>query len=409
MLKNRNPDCLRPSCIPVLLLHMSRWVSILLLITVPLAAQAYKEIIDIGILWGNRPASVLVSVEIGGYSVLGDNTELRKLQMGQTCVFTCIGSQVEITSGGKSLGKFYKVKLQRDTWGSQFNLRGLEPSTDKRIYPDQLLISAMQGKLKLINNVYLEHYIAGVVEAESGTKQGYEYYKVQAIIARTYALSNLNKYSEFGFNLCDRVQSQVFKGISRGNPEIIRAVTATRGLVIVDSDINLIQAVFHSNSGGQTVNSEDAWSKPVRYLRSVPDTFSVGMPHYTWSTFIDRQKWVDYLMKKFKYPVHDSAALQHAINFNPTFRGNFLIEDSQIVPLKDVRKDWGLKSTYFTIRSEGEYVYFEGKGYGHGVGLSQEGAMRMAEAGIAYNKILHHYYKDVHLIHLSALSFFKGD
>jgi stage II sporulation protein D len=360
-------------------------------------------------MWGNRPSSILLSVDKGGYSLNGDGAELRKLIEDQTCVVTCDGAQLEVTSGGKSLGKFYQVKLIRNSWGSQFNLKSLAPAIEKRTYPDQLYITALSGRLKLVNNVYLEHYIAGVVEAESGTKQGYEYYKVQAVIARTYALSNLGKFKEHGFNLCDRVQSQVFKGVSKGNPEIIRAVTATRGLVIVDSDINLIQAVFHSNSGGQTVNSEDAWSQPVRYLRSVPDTFSRDMPHYTWSTFIDKNKWLDYLQKKYKYPVDDSAYLQQALFFNPPERRGTLCDTKPYIALKDIRKDWDLKSTYFTIRSEGEYVYFEGKGFGHGVGLSQEGAMRMAEAGIAYNKILHHYYKDVHLIHLSALSFFRGE
>jgi stage II sporulation protein D len=388
---------------------MRRLIAISLVGFLPFTSRAYKEVLDIGILWGNRPASVLVSVETGSYTLMGDNAEIRKLSEGQTCVFAISGAQVEVTSGGKTLGKFYKVNFQRNSWGGEFNLKSLEPKIEKRIYPDHLLVSSLHGKLKLINNVYLEHYIAGVVEAESGTKQGYEYYKVQAIIARTYALSNLNKYAEYGFNLCDRVQSQVFKGVSRGNPEILRAVNATRGLVIVDSDINLIQAVFHSNSGGQTANSEDAWSKPVRYLRSVPDTFSKDMPHYIWSTFIEKTKWLNYLNKKYKYPVEDSTSLLSVLSFNPSERQGTLCVGAPNIPLKEIRKDWSLKSTFFSIRTEGEYVYFEGKGFGHGVGLSQEGAMRMADAGISYNKILHHYYKDVHLIHLSALSFFKGD
>ena len=68
-----------------------------------------------------------------------------------------------------------------------------------------------------------------------------------------------------------------------------------------------------------------------------------------------------------------------------------------------------MRSTYFTIKEEENKIYIVGMGFGHGVGLSQEGAMRMAESGIVYNKILHYYYRDTHLIHLSALDFFRGE
>ena len=77
------------------------------------------------------------------------------------------------------------------------------------------------------------------------------------------------------------------------------------------------------------------------------------------------------------------------------------------IPLKIVRSDWKLKSTFFEAIPNGEYVYLSGRGFGHGTGLCQEGAMKMASSGFSYPDILHFYYKDVHLINMSALHFFR--
>ena len=99
------------------------------------------------------------------------------------------------------------------------------------------------------------------------------------------------------------------------------------------------------------------------------------------------------------------------LDYCPTERDRCLSPLAPNTLLKTIRIDWGFRSTFFSISEgeEGKYVYFEGRGFGHGVGLSQEGAMRMAELGIPYNKILKYYYKDTHLIHLSALDFFRGE
>ena len=79
------------------------------------------------------------------------------------------------------------------------------------------------------------------------------------------------------------------------------------------------------------------------------------------------------------------------------------------VPLEDVRHDWKLNSGYFAIHTIGENVVLEGRGFGHGVGLCQEGAMHMARTGMSYTDILHHYFTDVHLVDLSAIDFFRDE
>ena len=80
------------------------------------------------------------------------------------------------------------------------------------------------------------------------------------------------------------------------------------------------------------------------------------------------------------------------------------------IPLTQIRKDWKLKSTYFSIfdNSNGQLT-LKGKGFGHGVGLSQEGAMKMIELGYNFLDVLRFYYTDIHLIDMSMRDFYLLD
>ena len=102
-------------------------------------------------------------------------------------------------------------------------------------------------------------------------------------------MDNLNKHEHEGYNLCDRVHCQAYYRKCT-NDKVEKASNATKGLVIVDSDIKLILAAFYSNCGGQTVNSEDVWQKPVYYLRSVKDPHCVNEPNAKWNKKIPKEK-----------------------------------------------------------------------------------------------------------------------
>ena len=79
------------------------------------------------------------------------------------------------------------------------------------------------------------------------------------------------------------------------------------------------------------------------------------------------------------------------------------------IPLKTVRTDLQLKSTFFSLEpnENGDTIVFKGRGFGHGIGMCQEGAMRMTKLGYNYKEVLSFYYKNVHLINLKELNFFK--
>lgn len=277
-----------------------------------------------------------------------------------------------------------------------------------REYPGRLEATVSGGQLMLVNRVPIEDYVAGVVSAEAGKDHHQEYYKLQSVSSRTYALTNQRKHLPDGFELCDGVHCQVYHGRNR-NDSIALAVEATRGLVIVDPDIKLIHATFHSNCGGETMNAEDLWSKQEPYLRAVRDTFCLAAPHASWERTMSRREWLGYLDRRFGFAATDSLQLLAVLRYEPQCRDLYLGNTWPLLPLKSVREDLKLRSTFFSVTTEGDHVRLRGRGFGHAVGLCQEGAMAMARAGRSYTDILHHYYANVHLVDLSTIDFFRDE
>ena len=119
-----------------------------------------------------------------------------------------------------------------------------------------------------------------------------------------------------------------------------------------------------------------------------------GGKNYTWEKFIKQKTWIAYFKNK-GINVKDEAVKQELLHFSQKEgRKKELLG----VPLTTIRKDFGLKSTYFDIQEWGSEVKLSGKGYGHAVGLSQEGAIKMCEDGYEYWQVIEHYFKGAKVI-----------
>ncbi len=316
---------------------------------------------------------------------------------------------VSLFQGNKNLGTYAYVKFYTEDPLNEFKIKLVQPERKIRTYQGNISCTVVDGGIRIINEILLDNYIAGVTEAEAGSRSSLEFYKVQAILARTFALAHINKHLEEGFSLCDQVHCQAYFGKPR-ELRIFSAIEATKNKVVVDENLNLIVAAFHSNSGGQTANSEDVWGSKTTYLRSVNDSFSIAMPNARWERKMLTEDWLSYLKLKHNYPIEDSIAKEAALNFRQEDRKVFLEMNELKVPLKGVRQDLQLKSTFFSIRPlNTDSVIFTGKGYGHGLGMCQEGAMCMGKKGYSYEQILNFYYQNIMLIDLHKLSFFKDE
>lgn len=380
-----------------------------LLVSFYSSATTDFELIDIGILDPVNPSAVQVIPEIGSFAVIADGHNEATLRAGERVSLSLSNGKVKVSFPGRILGLFKDVRLMSLTDDGFFRIYVLSPKKDERVYDDHLIVKPMKKELRLINRVNLEKYVAGVVEAESGKEKELEFYKVQAIISRTYALSNRRKFLAKGFNLNDLVDSQVYHGKCRWEPSILEAVRQTEGKVLVDSEMKLVTAAFHSNSGGETVSSEMVWSRALPYLSPRTDEFSLNGDHYSWEKTIGKTEWLGYLGQKYKLPIQEKSIAKKATDYQQIDRDVFFIDPEFNIPLKEIRRDWKLQSTFFDISSKGDSIYIEGRGFGHGIGLSQEGAMKMSELGFGYVDILHFYYDDVHVIDLRALEFFREE
>jgi len=154
-------------------------------------------------------------------------------------------------------------------------------------------------KLNVINLIGIEKYLYGVLKKEISPNWPSEALKAQAIAARTFAIFNMNKYIEKGYNLDASTNSQAYGGINHENSLTSNAVDATKGKIMVYKG-KAINAVYHSDSGGFTANSEDVWGSNLPYLRGVKSTFEelVSPTHHQWDYTITERDLVQELQKK---------------------------------------------------------------------------------------------------------------
>lgn len=317
---------------------------------------------------------------------------------------------------------------------------------NRKTYRGKITLKTANAGLTVINTLPVETYLDGVVAGEMPDDWPAEALKAQAVAARTFALYNIGRHESEGFDLCASTHCQVYGGAGMEQPHAVAAVKATRGEVLTYGG-KLITALFHTSSGGQTENSEDVWGSYFPYLRSVKDSDQEA-PFYRWTvkyTAADIEKRlqaagisVGKLQAIGISPLKDNAPAA----FDRSAAGR--VKKLQFIGTQGstemsgdrVRAILGLKSTYFDVemlvpadkkidvpigpyykkeiavdlppykekglytdpaslhRISGrpeEYISFEGRGWGHGLGLSQWGAKAMAKT-MTCQQILQHYY-----------------
>lgn len=371
------------------------------------ATSSLSQNIDIGLFHNKTVTEIILSSESGKYQLIGDSSHIITVNNNTVINITYTDSVLIVKDLNSWIGNFKTLELAGLMEYNSFKIQVISPTKKaERAYTGDLRITIGNNTIKIINRVNLEEYVAGVVECEGGIKANSEYYKTQAIICRTYALKNLYRHIDDDFNLCSDVHCQAYLHKAEKSDVIKRAVKLTKGLVIVDTTLNLITATFHSNSGGETMASEMVWLTSKSYLKSVTDSFSVDKHNYIWEVEIPLWKWRTMLQKN-GFPIEKLSTQELA--FSQESRKMYYKIEQDSVLLKDIRAEFKLRSTFFEVIPQENSVLLKGKGYGHGVGLSQEGAMHMSENNYKYREIIKYYYRNVFIVSLRALEFFKEE
>jgi len=258
-------------------------------------------------------------------------------------------------------------------------------------YSGELEVWKGDKGLYVINDIPLEEYVKGVVAAEVGKNWDFEALKAQAVVARTYAVyQRLNSPGSMPYHLTSTVLDQVYKG-SNILPNIVTAVDETRGEILTFGGKPIV-AFYHSTSGGMTEDAAEVFGKDFPYLRPVKTNCELS-PYYMWEKIIPvaEIEKASELQGIKEISIASYTASGRAKELKIT-----LETGSATVLATELRKKLGwdrLPSTLITaISRNNSLMVFEGRGYGHGVGMCQWSALQMAKEGKTYRQILSYFY-----------------
>lgn len=291
-------------------------------------------------------------------------------------------------SGQVALGQWKSNQLWIDPTGGGYVWIG------DGWYRGRTLLIPNEKGVTAVNYVDLEQYLYSVLGAEMNGSWPQEALKAQAVAARTYALYKRERSNGI-YDLGDDQAWQVYKGVSTESQGTQTAVQATAGQVLTHNG-QVILAVFHAASGGHTENVEDVWNNPLPYLRGVPD-YDHKSPVFEWSQTFSQADLSDRIsgvgqitaMTPEKTTAYGSIVSMKVVGS----------QGSRVISGEDIASALGLRSTRFRVNRQANSTNFvvTGRGFGHGVGLSQWGAYSLAQAGYNYQQILLHYYRNTAL------------
>lgn len=300
--------------------------------------------------------------------------------------------------------------------------------------------------MTIINVLPLEEYLYGVVPNEMEAYSNVEALKAQAIAARTYSYKSINKHASSGFNLCSTTDCHVYKGVDSESAITNQVVVDTKDMIVTYNG-ELAETLYYSSSGGKTEAAVNVWGTDFPYLQSVEDKYESGKSYqYNWNMNFTIDEISQKLKSKDIGTVTGMEITKYSEAGRPIeiFVTGTLKPEGILITKDSCRTFLGLYSQLYTMTTNaninvsvnnqivstqlsqvkvitptGQTTYtnpeqqvtiigangartnvsvspteynFVGKGWGHSVGMSQEGAKGMANAGFTYDQILAHYY-----------------
>ncbi|MHB8158386.1 MAG: SpoIID/LytB domain-containing protein [Desulfocucumaceae bacterium] len=353
----------------------------------------------------------------GLMAVLGENGSVRSI--GDSDSLSVIISDGSVSSLKMEKGKISIVGstgVSSFQGGQDTNLVSVLVSGRAQSYRGDMEFRLQEGGITVINEVSLEEYLYGVLPREMPSSWLLEAQKAQAVAARSFAVAQLGTYNSYGFDLLATQSSQMYGGFDAENSISTRAVNETCGQAVLYSG-KPVSAFFHSSSGGYIENAQDVWREQLDYIKAKPDPYDKNEKQYNWVVSYTVQELVNQLnSKKALFNKVDSSERL----FSEISQIDVLEKTSSSVRVKRirvtgvgndgrpmvaeisnadaVRMALGLKSSLFDMKkgtdTQGKLLSLTitGSGYGHGLGMSQYGALGMAGQGYNYQDILKYYY-----------------
>jgi stage II sporulation protein D len=248
----------------------------------------------------------------------------------------------------------------------------------------------------------LEDYVAHVLSAEASTDNQPESLKALATVIRTYALKNLGRHKDEGYDFCRTTHCQRFES-TEPSPAALNAAQQTAGLVLRDDNNAIADTYFSASCGGMTSNVKTLWGTPApKYLSGVRDDYCHAGANSHWTDVIpsdrlaaalrsDPRTDVGETIRELIVSQRDQTGRAQLVSI--TGRQKRVISGWEFKLIVGRALGWNvLKSSRFTVSRSGSAFVFKGTGFGHGLGLCQEGAHEMAQRGYNFRQILAKYF-----------------
>jgi len=262
----------------------------------------------------------------------------------------------------------------------------------KAFYRDTLRLVPKKSKLQLINDLDMESYLVGIVNSEITSKYPREAMKAQIVAARSYALASIrDRKRGRDYDLDSTEMDQVYKGAQVEDPMSHFVVHETRGEVLMNGP-RIVQAFYHASSGGTLEKPSGVWGS----RRADENVYSHRDPAND-----DDLKWTISFGPWLGLKIPGLGLLRdmQVLEYSAGDRVNKILmvgeSNTKVMKGAELRRLFGnrwIKSTLFKVEQKGSKWVLDGRGFGHGVGMSQRGAKKLAKKGWTYDKILLAYY-----------------
>lgn len=284
------------------------------------------------------------------------------------------------------------------------------PSGDS-VRPSAVRVQVREGRGLVVRDVALEQYVLTTVlsEVDPSSRDAAllaRMYEVQAIISRTYAISHRGRHAREGFDLCSGTHCQLYEPVrltSSRWTDVARKAVARTERELLWFEGTPAEPLFHADCGGRTSSATSVWGGMApSYLAGTRDEGPARDAHVEWTFETRTSELRDALNRDARTSVgtslqsvdistRDEAGRAERI----TLRGTRTVTVRGEVFREAVTRALGtrtLRSTLFTLRRSGDRFVFSGRGFGHGVGLCQTGALARLRSGVSPEQVLAFYY-----------------
>ena len=364
----------------------------------------------------------------GSYSINGQSSRALGNGTAVTVQFNASSGQLSLTANGSTSSMGTSFRLCRHETSGQNGVKIAQGRVPGNLYPGDFQFTAQKSNsgytLYIVAYIYMEDYLYGVLPYEMGNSSGLEALKAQAVAARTYTMRAMKGSALY--DVVDTTADQVYSGTPSGSANCKAAIDATKGIVVKNGS-SFTATYYTASNGGQTESIKNAWgTNGLSYLGVKDDPYDLANPDSRKVSFTVKSSGAQSnsklgsLLNQKAAAVYGSGAAVTAVTavwaHTPKYAEPSRLYTKLSFDVQYTRNGvlgWGTltfdifgelesalsmnitsgSNELWSVTQNGDAFTVTARRYGHGIGMSQRGAMYMAQMGYTYDQILAFYFE----------------